>query len=352
MVNLMLNEIKRILIVGSGSIGQRHLSIARRLFPSANICVYSHKINDRVSLYANSHVYDKSSALGFGADLAVICNPAPFHLEIASALANMGVHILVEKPLSNSLRGVEDFSLLAKKNNIVVSVGYNLRFLPSLQYFRKVIQDSIIGNLLSVRCECGQFLPLWRPNTDYKIGVSSRAELGGGVLNELSHEIDYLMWIFGQVQWVNATLQKNSDLEIDVEDTAYILLGLEKQNEQNALVCSISLDFIRQDHTRYCIAIGNKGTLKWDALSSEIHLWDLENPEGRLIYSDEFSIKDTYEEEWLNFINAIENNTSVMSPLADGAECIKVLELVRKSSSEERKVSLREFETNGSQVDK
>ena len=80
--------------------------------------------------------------------------------------------------------------------------AYNLRFLPSLQAYRERIQFGVIGKVLSVRCEIGQYLPSWRPGSDYRQAVSASRALGGGALLELSHEIDYLRWIFGEVAWV------------------------------------------------------------------------------------------------------------------------------------------------------
>ena len=82
--------------------------------------------------------------------------------------------------------------------------------------------DRLIRRL---RCEIGQYLPLWRPGSDYRLGVSANRALGGGVLLELSHELDYLRWIFGDVDWVQASLERQSALEIDVEDTAHLLLS-------------------------------------------------------------------------------------------------------------------------------
>ena len=110
-----------------------------------------------------------------------------------------------------------NYWMLAKKAKTVLAIGYNLRFLSSLQKFKSILDDKIIGDVWSVRSEVGQFLPSWRPNSDYRKGVSAQYALGGGVLLELSHDIDYLRWIFGEVAWVQAVLAQQSDLEIDVE---------------------------------------------------------------------------------------------------------------------------------------
>ena len=110
-----------------------------------------------------------------------------------------------------------------KKSTLMV--GYNLRYMKSLIKFREILSKKKIGKILSVRSEVGSYLPSWRKDTDYKKSVSAKKKLGGGVLLELSHDIDYLFWLFGKVEWVSATIYKQSNLKIDTEDTAIITLG-------------------------------------------------------------------------------------------------------------------------------
>lgn len=177
-----------------------------------------------------------------------------------------GSHLLIEKPLSHAATGVQALLQRVCEQNLLLQVGYNLRFLPSLEKFRELIHDGAIGRVLSVRCEIGQYLPSWRQDSDYRLGVSARQELGGGVLLELSHELDYLRWIFGEVAWVSAWIGQRSALEIDVEDTAYLTLGFEPDDSGRALVATVNLDFIRHDTTRLCTAIGKQGSLRWNSL--------------------------------------------------------------------------------------
>ena len=115
---------------------------------------------------ANTAMSRIEEAIAFAPQIAVIANPAPFHIATARALAESGVHILIEKPLSNSLDGVAELLETCRKQSTVLLTGYNLRFLPSLQRFRDLLGEGIIGIVLSVRCEIGQYLPTWRPNSD------------------------------------------------------------------------------------------------------------------------------------------------------------------------------------------
>ena len=131
-----------------------------------------------------------------------------------------------------------------------------------------------MGDLHSVRCEVGHYLPYWRTNTDYRKSVSAQKILGGGVLLELSHEIDYLIWIFGSISKVNAFLTRHSSLEIDVEDTAYLRLELSNTHQEHNPFAILTMDFIRSDSTRACYAIGSEGTLKWDGISNCVEFWE------------------------------------------------------------------------------
>ena len=209
---------KRILIVGLGSIGKRHLSVIQRLFPEAKIQILR---QDRTRIKNSLSVTEVNSldeAKRFLPEIIVICNAASEHMDTALKLEQTGANFLIEKPISNSTKEIvgliRDFDATGR----VLMVGYNLRYLKSLQEFRRHLNEGLVGNSLSVRCAVGQYLPSWRPKKDYRESVSARSELGGGVLLELSHEIDYLRWIFGEVDWVRATLLRQSELEIDVED--------------------------------------------------------------------------------------------------------------------------------------
>ena len=124
--------INRVLIVGHGSMGRRHLRLARGLLPNADIRVLRHQVTGEVPEFSNGCFFSIEEAITFAPQIAVIANPAPFHIATAQALANVGVNLLIEKPLSDSLNGVRQLLKTCEKNSIVLLTGYNLRFLPSL----------------------------------------------------------------------------------------------------------------------------------------------------------------------------------------------------------------------------
>jgi predicted dehydrogenase len=323
---------KRILIVGQGSIGKRHLRIARTILPNADIGVLAHRNLDHVPQFANIVFLGLEEALIFRPHMAVIASPAPFHLVTAQALAQAGTHLLIEKPLSVSLLGARKLINTCKQQGAALLLGYNLRFSDSLQYYRTKLSQGVIGKVLSVRAEAGHFLPLWRPGSDYKKCVSARSELGGGVLLELSHELDYLSWIFGNIEWVKAELSRQSSLEIDVEDTAHLVMGFKSSINGYQTTGTLSLDFVRQDATRACMAIGENGSLRWDGLTGRVDIYKLGDKEWENLYSSFPSNDSTYIAEWRNFIGCVEGADQPFVGGEDGVNVLHAIEAARRSS--------------------
>ncbi len=330
--------INRVLIVGLGSIGKRHLRLARELLPAADIWVLRHQPSDEIPEFANGCFFVLGDALAFLPHIAVIATPAPFHLVTAQALAKAGVHLLIEKPLSTSTDGVKHLIKTCKDQRTVLLAGYNLRFLPSLQRFRELIGEGVIGDISSVRCEIGQYLPSWRPETDYRQGVTANQRLGGGALLELSHEIDYLCWIFGDVEWVFSILSRQSGLEIDVEDTAHLILGFSPQLDGNQLIATLNLDLIRHDTTRTCLAIGEKGSLRWDGLTGKVMVYRAGEKTWCELFSHQHLRDDSYLSEWQDFLGCVFDSTTPMVTGEDGLKVLEIIEAARDSAASSRRV--------------
>lgn len=327
--------IYRILIVGLGSIGCKHLEIARDLFPEADIRLLRSK-NNSCPKEANGVFILLQEAINFCPDIVVIANPASQHINIANSFAESGAHLLIEKPLSDKSSDIQPLLEIYEQKNKVLMVGYNLKFLNSLREFKSLLSANIIGKVLSVHCDVGQYLPSWRPDSDYKTTVSANKELGGGVLLELSHEIDYLRWIFGEISWVKATLTKLSSFEIDVEDTAFLTLG----NNNDSLIISLNLDFLRHDKTRQCIAIGEKGTLRWNGITGVVDIFLEGSKKWEILFSSDLISDNSYVKEWNHFIECIEKNIKPINSGYDGLKVLEIIEAAKISSDLNSKVFL------------
>ena len=173
---------KKILIVGLGSIGRRHLSIARALLPDAEIQVLRRERARIESVLGVTEVSSLDEAKGFLPEIIVICNAASEHINTALKFIQSSASIFIEKPISDSTREIVRLISDFETTSRILMVGYNLRYLKSLQEFRRHVSEGLIGKPLSIRCEVGQYLPSWRPKKDYRESVSAKRELGGGVL--------------------------------------------------------------------------------------------------------------------------------------------------------------------------
>lgn len=334
--------INRILIVSYGSIGKLHLRLARELFPDANIKVLRHQITNELPKNSNGIFQNIKEAVSFKPQIAIIASPATFHIDTAQVLAEAGVNLLIEKPLSTSLNGIVQLIETVEKQGLTLLVGYNLRFLPSLQFFRDQLGKGLIGKFLSVRCETGQYLPSWRPNSNYRTGVSARTELGGGALLELSHELDFLRWIFGEFEWIKSTLSRQSSLDIDVEDTVHLTLGFVPKVDGSQLIGSVNLDFVRHDTTRLCTVIGEEGTLQWNGITGEVRLFKAGASDW--VEQAKFSSQSdvSYQAEWKNFLDSISKQVTPLVNGMDGLSVLQIIEAARKSSKSGKKEFITE----------
>ena len=336
--------INRVLIVGLGSAGSRHLRIARKLLPEADIRLYRHQMSGDSKVNGFHILGSFQDLIEFAPQIAVIANPSSYHLGISQFLADRGTHLLIEKPISTSLVGIQKLLNTCNQNKLILMVGYNLRYSNSLLHYRDLIDANFIGEIFSLRSEVGQYLPTWRPDTDYRNGVSAKQELGGGALLELSHELDYLQWIFGEIDWVNAILSQQSTLEIDVEDTVHAHLGFKQKSSQTQLIGSLNMDFIRHDQTRFCLAIGERGSLKWDGIKGEVLFFEKDAKSWKVLFSEVSQKDDTYVAEWMDFMAKISTSKVSHKQDLEDLRVMEAIECIRLSSERRAQVSIAEIQ--------
>lgn len=317
---------RRILIVGLGSIGTRHASVVRTVQPDASIMALRHRgaaIPDGVAIDACTN--SLGEALAWRPDAAIIASPATAHLSSASVLAAAGVHLLIEKPIAASSTDVAAMLATAHSAGAMVATGYNLRFLPSLVRFHAMLRRNVIGRVISVRAEAGQHLASWRPDTDWRRGVSANAALGGGVLLELSHELDYLRWIFGEVCELRSIIGYDGLPNLDVEDNALLAMRFAPSVMGDAVTASLAIDFVRHDRTRRCTVIGALGTLEWDAIAGTIRHFPAGVDGWSTLFTSQPSRDVTYEAQWRHFLARVVDGRT---PSASGHDGLAVLQLV------------------------
>lgn len=330
----------RVLVVGFGSIGARHARVVRALHPDVEIAVLrSTPGRTGVDVPGLMPVADLDAAIAFAPTAAVIASPATHHAATALRLIEAGVPLLVEKPLAADVADARAIADAAARRGAIVATGYNLRFAPGLRWLHERLAAGVIGPVRTARAEVGQYLPDWRHGHDYRECVSARRALGGGALLELSHELDYLVWLLGRPQAVSAILARTSDLAIDVEDCAQ--LGLRFDGEDGRpLLASVTLDFVRRDPRRRCTLVGRDGTLEWDGITGRCTHVDAA---AGLVEERLLPVSDrdaTYLAEWTDLAEAVAVGRAPTVDAAAGARIVALVAAARTAAADGRTVAL------------
>ena len=194
-----------VIIIGYGSIGRRHAKIIRKNFKFCNIYICT---KQKISKFKSFKNLNQIKLLK--PDYIIIASETHKHLEQLRYLENnfKKVQILVEKPLFHRFK-----KLKIKNNNVYV--GYNLRFHPFIQKLQKIVSKEKIYDAQFIT---NSFLPDWRKNISYKENYSAFKSKGGGIILDLSHEIDLAELIFNNLKIVFSIFGKKSNLKINTED--------------------------------------------------------------------------------------------------------------------------------------
>jgi predicted dehydrogenase len=317
-----------ILIVRFGSIGRLHLGELRALNPAPRITIWRHRrsaaapdLPDGVDI-----VYDLETALAAAPDAALLCGPATEHVEIARLLAERGIHIFVEKPISDRRDGVAALIDLCARRQVVLAVGYCLRFHPAVAGLRSAVAAGAIGRVLHAQAEVGQLLGNPRPGSKVVAVAGAQAALGGGVVLELSHEIDFLCWVLGRPEAVSASLARLGEQTLDTEDCADLLLDF-----PGGVRGTIHLDWLSQPSRRSCTIIGTEGTLRADLLAGSLECFDTATGTWRVIVPAEPDrIAATYRLEIEHFLACVATGAK---PLISGEAALDALEVALAAKS-------------------
>lgn len=323
----------RVLVVGCGSIGKRHVGNLLERDDIEHIFVVT-KI-DPVSLNFNRHkkvTFIKPPALSTPdlsyialmsfskSDFAIIANETSKHMDWAISLGKLGINLLIEKPLSHTLDRVAELRNIVDEMKIKVMVGYNLRFLEIMGAIKEYLAKGLLGKIYFAKIEVGQYLPSWRKDVDYRSTYSAEKSLGGGVSLDLSHEIDYMKYLFGfPLSW-KTIKGKVSDLAITSDD---IFEGVYRYNNY---LCDVHMDYLQEHKKRECRIVGSKGSLICDFVKKGLELNS--SVDGGLCINnpDVFDVDKTYKIELGQFIRAIQRDESPAITVDDGIDVLKLIE--------------------------
>ena len=314
----------RYLIAGFGSIGRRHFHNLLTLGERDILLYHTHHSTLPDAELAGYPVeIDLRAALAHKPDAVIISNPTALHLDVAIPAAHFGCHLLIEKPISHSLARLDELKQAIDQNHNHVLVGFQFRFHPGLLQLKKLLDEGAIGEPVSARAHWGEYLPSWHPWEDYRQGYAARPELGGGVVLTLSHPLDYLRWLLGEVESVSA-FTSHLGLNMPVEDTAEITLRF-----ANGALGSVHLNFIQRPPSHWLEIIGIRGTLRWDNADGITRLTRI-GLEDNAVSFQEFFPPEGFErnsmflDELRHFLEVINGAAEPLCTLQDGIQALQL----------------------------
>lgn len=347
----------KILMIGLGSIGQRHLRNLKRLYgDTIDIIAYRTrrlqqtfsddlKIRENVNLEEEYNLQVFSSldeALAQKPDIAFITNITAKHMECAIACAQAGCHLLIEKPLSCSMEGVNELMNIVQEKGNCIWMGFQNRYNICIKEARKILQERTIGRLLNAEFEYGERLTTMHTYEDYRQTYMARSDMGGGpVLNLLVHDLDCIHWLLGKPVDVVSYSAKGSGLEIDVEDSVSALFTVKSEDGYSVPVYAHT-DFLQFPPSHRIKIVGEKGRIEIDMISAAIRVII----DGEIVkeetYTD-FVRNDMFIEELRDFFECIEQKKESLIGLDQGIVSLKMALAIKKSAVEHRFVELEDI---------
>ena len=331
----------KFLIAGLGSIGRRHFRNLIALGEKNIVLLRTRKAtlpDDELAGYPVET--DIHEALKKHKPAAVIvANPTALHLDIAIPAAEAGCHILLEKPISDSLARLDTLQQAAQKSGSKILVGFQFRYHPTLNKARELIQANALGKVLTVHAHWGEYLPQWHPWEDYRASYAAREDLGGGVIRTLTHPLDYLRYLIGEVDSLWSFNGHISTLELEVEDVAEIGLKF-----TNGAVGGVHLNYFQRPPVHRLEIVGTHGTLRWDNADGILHFHQMpadfgsysDNPPAPIIQSftppEGFERNQLFVSQTRHFIETAQGESEPICTLEDGIMALRLALAARGSS--------------------
>jgi len=320
----------KFLIAGFGSIGRRHLNNLRALGEN-NIVLY----RTHHSTLSDEDIRDiptetsLEAALAHQPDGVIIANPTALHLDVAIPAAQAGCAILMEKPISDGYERIDQLQAALQSGGGRLLMGFQFRFHPTLARIAAWLQEEQIGKVISARVHWGEYLPGWHPWEDYRKSYSARADLGGGVINTLSHPLDYLHWLLGEASGLFAASSNISNLGLEVEDNAEILLTY-----KNGAIASVHLDYVQRPPHHDLEIVGDAGTIQWSNATAGARIYRANTGEWQEEPAPAgFERNQLFLDEMAHFIEVTKKQVAPSCDLNDGLTALKLAEAAYRSAN-------------------
>jgi len=340
----------KILMIGLGSIGQRHLRNLKRIFGDEHeILAFrtrrlqqtfsdAMQIRENVNLeeeYGIRVFTDLGEALKEQPDVAFITN--------ITECAKAGCSLFIEKPLSDTMEHVEELKEAVKTSGKTVWMGFQNRYHVCVKEAADILRQGSIGPVISAEFEYGERLTTMHTYEDYRQTYMARSDMGGGpVLNLLMHDLDCIRYLIGEPSEVSAFSYQRSGLEIDVEDSASAIFNVRNASNPGVMVYAHT-DFLQFPPSHAIKVVCEKGRIEIDMLKASIRIIQDGEVVKDAVY-DSFQRNDMFIEEMKDFFRCVRDGSEPFMGLEDGIASLKMAVAMKKSSAERRFVKIEEIE--------
>jgi len=306
----------RIIIIGFGSIGQRHYRNLIRL-GFKNVYIYDADKNKTKNQKLKIKNINPQVLEGFS--VAFICAPNHLHIKYALMAAKAGCHLFIEKPLSHNFKDINKLARICEKKESIVLVGCNMRFHPCLRFIKNYLNKGRLGKIYNISHEFGYYLPFWRVGQDYTKNYAAKKSTGGGIILDDIHEFDLLFWLSSFFKPVKSKFfyGKISNLKIETEDFCLAYFRF-----KNNLIGTVKCDYLQKSYTRNCKIVGEKGNLEWDFKHNVVWLKD-EKTAKKLFAIKKFNFNQTYLNEVKYFFSQIDKKQKTFNDIKTAFAVLK-----------------------------
>ena len=329
----------KVLVLGCGSIGRRHI---RNIINNFEHDLFAFDpVLDNLKIVKKEFgvkTFDnEEDAFNIHPDIVIVAGPTATHVQCARKAIDTGAHVFIEKPISHSMDGVETLIKTAGKLKRFIGIGSNMRFHPGPNILKSNL--SKLGKIYYSSAEAGYFLPYMRLGIDYRTVYASKKAMGGGVILDAIHEIDYHLWFFGNVSDLFCRAAKLGNLEIDVEDYAELSL-----NFSSGVKTQIRLDFLQKYLSRGCKIVGENGILIWETKGKNpskcsVKFYNAKDKKWKVLFNqNDFDIDECYIAQFKEFFEIIKGGEK--RTMADGQEGLHALTIAwkAKESAKQKKI--------------
>ncbi len=307
----------KIMFVGLGSIGQRHLQNAKKIFKRAKFFAYRVKktknviINTKLikkdnfrNYYKINEIYNFHDAKKIKPDITFICNPSSLHLDTAIKFAKIGSHIFIEKPLGYNKKKISILKKNLKKKKLTSMIGFQTRFHPAIIYLKKIIKNKKYGKVKYANFKNLTYLPNHHPYENYSLSYASVKKLGGGALPCLIHEIDLISYFFGNPIKVESISSNSNLIKTEADNNFAALLHYKKNDNLFNVYVKLSLTDVSEK--RYFTIEFEKKTIQMDLNNNKLTIYS--NKKNQIKRKFNISRNKLFELELIHFKKCILKN--------------------------------------------